>query len=141
MANIKSFLSCPFFVCLYILSLFILHILFFYINTIMEKVNCNYCWWEVQKGVIKCLHCGEFLNKKYRNSKTMIYRGFFQSTPKIFCPECEYEWRATYKSNMNVFIFILLLALWIIPWLIYYFWTWKLYFLCPKCKNKFINKV
>lgn len=105
----------------------------------MEKKLCFYCKSELEEWVIKCKHCWEFVDEKYKMPTTITYRWFFQLKPKIFCPNCKYEWRPTYTQKWSSLIQLILLLFFIIPWIIYGIWRWRLYYICPKCKNKYIN--
>lgn len=105
-----------------------------------ETTTCKFCKWEISIDAVKCKHCWEFLDDKYRMPNTVIYRSMFQPRPKIYCPNCKYEWRATYTTKWNWFITLILLCFFIIPGIIYHIRWNKMYFICPKCKNPYINK-
>jgi hypothetical protein len=106
-------------------------------------MECTYCKSKLDEWVVKCKHCWEFVDKKYEKTTNMVYLSHFKLSENIYCPECWYEGktRKTWTENdRNILITILLLIIFFPVWIIYWCTGWKNIYLCPKCKNKFINK-
>ena len=120
-------------VIMYNMSIFTLYFVF---------MECNYCKSEVADGAIKCKSCWEFIDKKYKSNNSLLHRNMFQWAVKIYCPNCEFEWKTSKTmQKWSGFITLLLLFLWLIPWLIYASRRGKEHYVCPKCKNANINSI
>lgn len=105
-------------------------------------MNCPYCKEYISEWAVKCKHCGEFLDKKYKKPSKLLYRKMFHGRPKIYCPECWYEGQTSKTEQKgSLAVTLVLLIFMIIPWIIYEVWRGKPYCICPECKNKYINKI
>ena len=109
--------------------------------------NCPYCESTIKIGVKKCRFCWEIVDKRYEVPKIKNYiwgytNPAFKKKPQIICTDCGYEWKAALKRGWSWFISFLLLWFFIIPCLVYELKRNKdSYWICPKCKSWYVNKI
>ncbi len=104
--------------------------------------TCQYCKSEVPEDAVKCKFCWEFLENKYKNSWIRLYKKSFQFNPKIYCPNCWYEWKTSKtKRPWSDLLTLIGFLFAIIPGIIYEISRWKRYYICPKCKSDHVNKI
>ncbi len=126
-------------------------------------IECPYCWEEILATAKKCKHCWEFLDddlraekKNEKNTWNVVIQNattdytwcqvikwwVFEWTPVVECPHCWYKWKAKYmRWSYSWCLFIVLLFLYIIPWIIYYMFasSWK--YVCPQCWVDHLRKI
>ena len=104
--------------------------------------KCPFCTWEIPEEAVKCKHCWEFIQDKYKKTQTLVKRGMFEWSKIIFCPECHYEGETKkYERSWSSAVWCLLYLFFFIPGLIYEAYRGNNYFVCPKCGNKHIKAI
>ena len=108
-----------------------------------ETKKCPSCAENIKLEAKKCRYCGEDLEKDVKNKvvKWLIPYKSFSSAPLIRCDRCNYEWKAKLYKRWNTLITIILLCFAILPWIIYMIWRWSYSYICPNCKNDFLQKI
>jgi len=102
--------------------------------------KCPFCTWEIPEEAVKCKHCWEFIQDKYKKTQTLVKRGMFEWSKMIFCSECHYEGETKkYERSWSSAVWCLLYLFFFIPGLIYEAYRGNNYFVCPKCRNKHIK--
>lgn len=102
-------------------------------------INCKFCGSELEDNVVKCKHCGEYLDPKYKWKGVQVKPSLFQKT---FCTHCHYTGRPKTITKWSILIEIILWCCFLIPWLIYSLYRWKSrYCVCRKCSSDQINKI
>lgn len=114
---------------------------FIYKNYTMK--SCKFCWNEINEEALKCQHCGEFWDPKYKwrwvQVKPYLFSFLFMKT---FCTNCYYEGNPKIIKTGSLTIEILLWCCGIIPWWIYWIHRNKSrYCACRECGSDMINKL
>lgn len=101
--------------------------------------KCKFCDGNIHDEAIKCNHCWEFQEVKYKWKWVQVKPRLFQRT---FCTHCHHEWTPKSKTQWSLLVEILLWMLMIIPWLFYSIWRQKSkYCVCAKCGSDQINRI
>lgn len=104
-----------------------------------EKKPCKFCWENMNFTALKCNHCWEFQDPKYKWRWVVVKPWLFQ---KVFCTSCHHTTKWKTITKWSLLLEIVLWCLMIIPWLIYSGYRAKSkYCVCSNCKSDQINLV
>lgn len=111
---------------------------FFIPYFLLNMINCKFCGGQINDEAIKCQHCGEFQDPKYKWKGVQVKPSLFQ---KVFCTHCYHTGSPKTITKWSIFLELLLWCM-IIPWMIYSWYRAKSrYCICAKCGSNQINSL